>query len=182
MSEERPVLYFDVGSPWAWVAGEIAGGLPVWEPVLGAWLPGGAAFDGVDREAVAAAASEHGLLAPRFPERFPFDSELAMLAAAFARRTGRTVAFSLAAMRQAFTAGRDLSVEDNVLIAAAACELHPRAMLAALGIRAVGSALQEATDAAARRGVGELPALAVGDELVTGPAAVDRAAELQPTG
>ena len=44
-------------------------------------------------------------------------------------RSGSAVAFSLAAFRQAFAGGRDLSDPDNVLIAAAACELHPRAVL-----------------------------------------------------
>ena len=55
-----------------------------------------------------------------------------MRAATFAKQTGRTVSFSLAAFRQAFAAGRDLSDPDNVLIAAAACELHPRALLKAV--------------------------------------------------
>ena len=49
-----------------------------------------------------------------------------MRAATFAQQIGRTVAFSLAAFRQAFAAGRDLSDMDNVVIAAAACELHPK--------------------------------------------------------
>ena len=50
---------------------------------------------------------------------------IAMRVATFAKQTGRTVSFALAAFRQAFAAGRDLSDPDNVLIAAAACELHP---------------------------------------------------------
>ena len=53
----------------------------------------------------------------------------AMRAAVFAQQTGRVVAFSLAAFRQAFAGGRDLTDTDNVLLAAAACELHPRAVL-----------------------------------------------------
>ena len=65
------------------------------------------------------AAAPQGAAAPlRWPDPWPFDSELAMLAATFAKQTGRAVAFSLAAMRQAFAGGRDLSVPDNVLIAA----------------------------------------------------------------
>ena len=60
--------------------------------------------------------------------REPFPAEdlrWALLAATYAKWIGRGVAFSLAALRQAFAAGRDLSVRDNVLIAAAACEMHP---------------------------------------------------------
>ena len=62
-----------------------------------------------------------------WPEPFPSDSEWAMLVATYAKQIGRAVAFSLAAFRQAFAAGRDLSERDNVLIAAAACEMHPLA-------------------------------------------------------
>ena len=48
-----------------------------------------------------------------------------MLAATYAKQFGRAVAFSLAAFRQAFAGGRDLGDEITVLIAAAACEMHP---------------------------------------------------------
>src|SRR4051794_39735565 len=61
-----------------------------------------------------------GLMALRWPEPFPADTEWAMLAATYAKQIGRGVAFSLAAFRQAFAAGRDLSERDSVLIAAAA--------------------------------------------------------------
>jgi 2-hydroxychromene-2-carboxylate isomerase len=135
--------------------------VPVWEPVL-------AEPQEVDRAAVEHAAAAQGLPAPRWPEPFPFDSELAMLAATFAKQTGRAVAYSLAAMRQAFAAGRDLSVTDNVLIAAAACELHPRAVLKAIETRAVRDGL--------RRVKHEVPAIGLGDALFTGPAAVEEAA------
>jgi 2-hydroxychromene-2-carboxylate isomerase len=99
-----------------------------------------------------------------------------MLAATFARETGRATAFSLAAMRQAFAGGRDLSEVDNVLIAAAACELHPRAVLKALESRATGKALAAATDAARLAGVLEPPALRVGERLFSGPGALADAA------
>ena len=80
-----------------------------------------------------------------------------MRAATFAKQTGRTVSFALAAFRQAFAAGRDLSDPDNVLIAAAACELHPNAVLKAAGTEAVKGALREATDRAADLGVIGVP-------------------------
>jgi 2-hydroxychromene-2-carboxylate isomerase len=96
-----------------------------------------------------------------------------MLAATFAKHAGRGVAYSLAAMRQAFTAGRDLAVVDNVLIAAAACELHPRAVLKGIEARAVAEALDRASERAAALGVSELPALTDGDEVVAGPRLLD---------
>ncbi len=82
-----------------------------------------------------------------------------MRAATFAKQTGRTVSFALAAFRQAFAAGRDLSDPDNVLIAAAACELHPRALLKAVETEIVKRALREATDRAAELGVRGVPSL-----------------------
>ena len=64
-----------------------------------------------------------------------------MLAATYAKHIGRAVAFSLAAFRQAFAGGRDLGDEGTVLIAAAACEMHPTAVLKGIGLRSVTTAL-----------------------------------------
>jgi 2-hydroxychromene-2-carboxylate isomerase len=174
------VFHYDVGSPWCWLAGErvthALGAVPVWQPVLGAGLPGPARE--ADRGAVEAAAAAQGLPPLRWPDPWPFDSELAMLAATFAKQTGRAVAYSLAAMRQAFAAGRDLSSADNVVLAAAACELHPRAVLKAVETASVHDALSEATREAAAAGVCELPAIVVDGRVSAGPAAVEDAAAL----
>jgi 2-hydroxychromene-2-carboxylate isomerase len=168
---------YDVGSPWCWLAGErvahVLGVVPVWQPVLAAGLPGRGPEE-ADRPAVDAAAALQGLPPLRWPE--PFDSDLAMRAATFAKQAGRAVAFSLAAMRQAFAGGRDLSVPDNVLIAAAACELHPRAVLKGVETATVRHALDEATAAAAAAGVTELPAIVVDGRVFAGRTAVEDAA------
>jgi 2-hydroxychromene-2-carboxylate isomerase len=97
------------------------------------------------REDVERRAAAMGLQAVRWPDPFPFDSERAMLAATYAKQIGRAVAFSLAAFRQAYAAGRALDSDDNILIAAAACEMHPRAVLKALDTRGVRDALEEAS-------------------------------------
>src|SRR4051812_34312145 len=110
---------------------------------------------------------------PRWPEPYPVDSGLVMLAATFAKKSGRAVAFSLAAFRQAFAAGKDLSQQDNVLIAAAACELHPRAVLKGIETRSTRDDLQRATAAARASGVTELPALIRDDRVHQGAALVD---------
>ncbi|MFL5781106.1 MAG: DsbA family protein [Thermoleophilaceae bacterium] len=148
LTPDRPLFFYDLGSPWCWLAAEEVGGGPEWVPV--ALEPPG----NVDRRALEEAAP----MPVVWPEPFPFDSRLAMLAATFAKETGRAVAFSLAAFRQAFMAGRDLSEVDNVLIAAAACELHPRAVLKALESDRVAEALDAATERARSLGVTELPA------------------------
>jgi 2-hydroxychromene-2-carboxylate isomerase len=171
--DDGVTFYYDVGSPWCWLAGEriahVLGVVPVWQPVL---LGAGPA----DRAAVEGAAAAQGLPPPRWPDPYPFDSDLAMRAATFAKQTGRAVAFSLAAMRQAFAGARDLSVPDNVLIAAAACELHPRAVLKGVETASVRDALREATAAAREAGVDELPAVAQGGRVFSGPRAVEEAA------
>jgi len=118
----------------------------------------------IDRGEVERQAAEQRLPDLRRPQPFPFDSRHAVLAATFAKRTGRAVAFSLAAMRQAFNAGRDLSDLDNVLIAAAACELHPRAVLQGIESRAVAEALDAAAERAAALGVRELPAVVAAED------------------
>ena len=76
-------------------------------------------------------AAELGLQELRWPDPFPFDSALAMRAATYAKSIGRVVAFAQAAFRQAFAGGHTLGETDRVLIAAAACEMHPTAMLKA---------------------------------------------------
>lgn len=176
---------YDVGSPWCWLAGErvthVLGAVPVWQPVRAAGLNGGE-LEETDRAAVDAAAAVQGLPPLRWPEPWPFDSDLAMRAATFAKQAGRAVAFSLAAMRQAFAGGRDLSVPDNVLIAAAACELHPRAVLKGVETATVRQALEEATGAAARAGVRELPALVVDGRVFSGRTAVEDAATQTSSG
>ena len=102
---------------------------------------------------------------------------MAMRVATFAKQTGRTVSFALAAFRQAFAAGRDLSDPENVLIAAAACELHPKALLKAVQTEIVKSALREATEEAAELGVFGVPSLVVGGEVFWGDDRVEEAVE-----
>ena len=135
-----------------------AGELPAsteWEPVH---LPRPSPEP--DRSAIERLAAEQGLQAFRWPRRWPMDTRHAMLAATYAKRIGRVVAFSLAAFRQAFAGGRDLGDQDTLLIVGAACEIHPTALLKALEMRSVSDALDQATSRAVAAGVEALPALA----------------------
>ena len=112
-------------------------------------------------------------MALRWPPSFP-DGDLswATLAATYAKWIGRGVAFSLAALRQAFAAGRDLTVPDNVLIAAAACEMHPTALVKGAELRGTREALQANTERARADGVRTLPAMWVGGRLLEGERAI----------
>lgn len=157
---EQPVFYYDLGDPVCYlIAEQIMTALPVvpeWEPVF--WdEPEAWDHSELERRAVGL-----GIQALRWPEPWPLDSRRAMLAATYAKRIGRSVAFSLAAFRQAFAAGRDLADENTILIAGAACEMHPTALLKALATRSVADALEVATRRARTAGVRQLPAIQVG--------------------
>ena len=121
-----------------------------------------AALGGIDVGDVAARAP----MPLRLPNPFPADSRKAMLAAAFAKKSGRAVAFSLAAFRQAFAGGKDLGQDDNILIAGAACELHPRSLLQGLELRSTRAELDAGTTFARDHGVSDLPALVEGGRAV----------------
>src|SRR3954454_10404333 len=113
------------------------------------------------REDVERGATRLGLQPVRWPDPFPFDSEQAMLVATYAKQIGRAVAFSLAAFRQAYAAGRELDDPDTVLLAAAAREVHPAALEKGAGLASIRRRLDEATEAAAALGVLDVPAVRV---------------------
>src|SRR4051812_41251158 len=110
-------------------------------------------------------AHAQGLQPLRWPEAWPFDSEPVMLAAAYARGIGKVAAFTLAAFRQAYAGGTDLSKPDGVIVAAAACEMHPRAVLRALESKAVEHALHECTERAIEAGVTQVPAVRIAGQV-----------------
>jgi len=186
-------FYFDLGSPYAYLASERISGLfseaglaqPEWQPILlgglfkrfgrDSWANGPGRKEGmaeVERRAL-----DYGLPPLAWPDPWPGNTLLAMRAATFAKQTCRTVSFSLAAFRQAFAAGRDLSDPDNALIAAAACELHPKAVLKAVQTEIVKDSLRGATDRAAELGVRGVPSLTVGGEVFWGDDRVEEAIE-----
>lgn len=180
MATPQAVFYYDLGSPDCYlVAEQLSGTLPTmpeWEPVLAADLH--LAAHGMDRGLVERLAAHHGLQPVRWPTRWPPDTRLAMRAATYAKQIGRGVAFSLAAFRQAFAGGRDLSDRDTVLIAAAACEMHPTALLKAIGLRSVGQALDRASSRARDDGVDALPSLRLGERVLSGAGLLEQAMEV----
>jgi 2-hydroxychromene-2-carboxylate isomerase len=182
-----PAFYFDLGNPDAYLLAErVLQTMPVateWIPVLAADLPGAESFDAFrcaeERDIVlggfVSAAERRGLQPLRWPSPFPFDASFAMRAATYARQIGRTVPFALAAFRQAFAGGRILDA-DGVLIAAAACEMHPAAVLKATELRSVREALRAATASAVELGVRDVPAIVVGEQVFHGDAGLAAAA------
>jgi 2-hydroxychromene-2-carboxylate isomerase len=183
-SEPGVAFYFDLGSPYAYLSAERISRLfadaelaqPEWKPVLlgglfarfarGSWSLTDAREAGM-RE-VERRARAQALQPVRWPEPFPANTLHAMRVATYAKSIGRTVSFALAAFRQAFAGGRDLTDPDNVAIAAAACELHPNAIAKGAGSAAVKARLREETDRAGDRGVFGVPAVVAGDEVFWG--------------
>jgi 2-hydroxychromene-2-carboxylate isomerase len=194
MTAARPVFYFDLGSPYAYLAAERIAAVfdqagaeqPEWQPVLLGGL-----FRRFDRDSWAKGperarglaecerrASAYGLPPIRWPEPFPGNTLFAMRVATFAKEIGRTVSFSLAAFRQAFAAGRDLSEPDNVLLAAASSELHPHAVETAVARDAIKVRLREATERAGDLGVMGVPSVVVGDRVLWGDDRLEEAAAI----
>jgi 2-hydroxychromene-2-carboxylate isomerase len=188
LAKEIPVFYFDLGSPYSYLAAERVNQVlpepPVWQPILlgGLFkLLGRRSWAETDEREKGMAeverrARERGLPPVRWPDPWPGNMLYAMRVAMFAARTGRAVAFALAAFRQAFAAARDLSDPENVMLAAAACELHPRSVMAGAESQAVKDALREATERAADRGVQGVPSVALGRTVFWGDDRLEDAA------
>jgi 2-hydroxychromene-2-carboxylate isomerase len=194
MTAPDAAFYFDLASPLAYLAAErilhVLPGPVQWQPVLARDLPGAETFDAfrchededVFRVDVARRARSLALQPLRWPAEFPFDSTLAMRAATYAKSIGRTVPFAQAAFRQAFAGGRSLGEPDNVLIAAAACEMHPAAVLKGAELISVRAQLDATTAAAAQAGVSDVPAVRIGTHVFVGEDALKRASALGRTG
>lgn len=188
MPGAQPLFLYDLASPDCYLAMErvveALGTVPELVPVRLVDVPGAGALDAfrcaeeetiwradVERRAVA-----QGVPALRWPDPWPPDTGFATRVATYAKGIGKVAAFSLAAFRQAFAGGRDLSDPNVVLIAAAACEMHPRAVLAAAELRGTAEAVERAHARAAALGVRSVPAVAVGEDVFEGPDALERAA------
>jgi 2-hydroxychromene-2-carboxylate isomerase len=177
MPDPDAAFYFDLASPLAYLAAEhVLQTLQIraeWQPVLARELSGEESFDRVKIER---AAREQDLQPLKWPDPFPFDSALAMRVATYAKSIGRTVPFVQAAFRQAYAGGRSLEDPDFVVIAAAACEMHPAAVLKGAELRSVKAQLSSTTAQAAQEGITGVPAVRIGAKIFVGAHAVEEAA------
>ena len=193
MSGPPAAFYYDFSSPYSYLAAERISGLfaeaqveqPEWQPIsFGHVLkttgrrPWSFEEDrSADFAEIQRRADDRGLPKVLYPEGWPIEnySLNPVRAAVYAKESGRVVSFSLACFRQIFAGGRDMSDVDNVLVAAAACELHPKAVLKGIETQSVKDKLRAATDEAIERGVEGIPTIAVGDRLFWGDDELERA-------
>ena len=187
-------FYYDFSSPYSYLAAERISGLfaeaeveqPEWRPIsFGHVLKESGrrpwSFE-EDKEAdfaeIQRRADERGLPRVVYPEGWPIEnySLNPLRAATYAKESGRVVSFSLAAFRQVFAAGRSMQDLDNVLIAAAACELHPNAVTKGMETASIKEKLKAATAEAIELGVEGIPTVAVGRELFWGDDELEEAA------
>lgn len=178
-------FFYDFATPASYLALErlvaTLGGVPELVPVrrrdLEEPAPRRPADDDVSaRSALAELVAARGLQPLRWPAGWPFDDELALRAATYARGIGKVAAFSFAALRQTYAGGADLSQEQTVLIAAAACEIHPRALLTGMDTKGTLAALDRAGAEAREAGVRDLPATVVRGEVHVGDEGLETAA------
>jgi 2-hydroxychromene-2-carboxylate isomerase len=194
---DRATFYYDFSSPYSYLAAERISGLfaeaeleqPEWQPISFGHIlqstgrrPWSLPPEGPDPDHVAEVqrrADERGLPKVIYPEGWPMDnySLNPIRAAIYAKESGRVVSFTLACFRQVFAGGRDMSDVDNVLVAAAACELHPNAVMKGIETKSVKDKLRAATDEALARGVEGIPTIAVGDELFWGDDRLEEAVQ-----
>jgi 2-hydroxychromene-2-carboxylate isomerase len=194
---ERATFYYDFSSPYSYLAAERISGLfaeaeleqPEWQPISFGHIlratgrrPWSLPPEGPDPEHLAEVqrrADERGLPQVLYPEGWPMEnySLNPVRAAIYAKESGRVVSFTLACFRQVFAAGRDMSDLDNVLLAAAACELHPNAVLKGIETQSVKDKLRAATDEALERGVEGIPTIAAAGELFWGDDKLEEAVE-----
>lgn len=185
---DAPTLYFDLGSPYAYLALErakaVLGRAPELEPVLlGAifrWR-GRGSWGRTDERSVGMAevrrrAHRYGLPALVWPTAWPTDGLAAMRAATWARHQGCAGPFAQAVFRRQFAEGGDIADPAVLADCAVRAGLNPADMTAALSDPEVKDALRLATQRAWDAGVRGIPSLRVGSAIFYGDDRLEAAA------
>jgi 2-hydroxychromene-2-carboxylate isomerase len=183
-----PVLYFDLASPYAYLAVARAARVlpqpPELEPILvgaifklrgrGSWAA--TADRGMRMAEIEARAKRYGLPPLVWPRAWPANALSAMRAATWAKEQGRGAEFATAVYRAEFARGQDPA--DIGLLAACADEvgLDGRALADAIQQPAIKDKLRCATTAAWEAGVRGVPTLIVGDAVYFGDDQLEMAA------
>ncbi|MGN6372146.1 MAG: 2-hydroxychromene-2-carboxylate isomerase [Solirubrobacteraceae bacterium] len=183
-------FYFDLGSPFAYLAAErlhdVFDGRVEWRPVsLGAlfkltgrssWSLGDPARRQAGMVEVERRARAYGLPPVRWPDPWPGNYLMAMRAVTFAHREGRGHEFTMQAFRNAFREGSDLSTPKEIRRAAADAGLDPWAVERATQESDVKLALRDTTATAHQLGVFGVPTIVIDGELFWGDDRLEDAA------
>ena len=187
---QRPTFYFDLSSPYAYLAARrvdrVLDVRPVWQPIVfGAiiqrdgrvpWSFGDAREENFAE--IARRAEERGLPAMTYPPGWPRDSYSVnrLRAAVVAGDEGVMQEFTWNAFHMMFAENRALADVAEVVEAAKRSGLDPDAVREGIASQDVKDRLRAATDEAYERGVRGVPTVAVGDELFWGDDRLEDAA------
>ncbi len=169
-------FYFDVGSPYAYLAAERLGTLlpePIaWQPVLlgglfkltgrGSWALGDYRRRQAGMAEIERRARSYQLPPMRWPDPWPTNYLFAMRVVTYAFAVGRGREMALRAFRNAFQRGVDLSIPAHVLEAASEAGLERGEVERATQDPAIKRTLRDATDRAHSAGVFGVPTVAMG--------------------
>jgi 2-hydroxychromene-2-carboxylate isomerase len=169
-------FYFDVGSPYAYLAAErvdrVLPGPVQWQPVLlgglfkltgrSTWALGDYRRRQRGMAEIERRARDYGLPPIMWPDPWPTDYLAAMRVVTYAFRVGRGREFVARAFADAFARGRDLSISAHIIDAASRAGLDRGEAEEATRDPEIKTALREATEAAHARGVFGVPTVAVG--------------------
>jgi 2-hydroxychromene-2-carboxylate isomerase len=183
-------FYFDVGSPYAYLAGErVESLLPEparWQPVLlgglfkltgrSSWALGDYRRRQAGMAEIERRARSYGLPPIMWPDPWPTDYLGAMRVVTWAFATGHGHETARRLSRAAFQRGRELGIEAHVLAATSEVGLDRAEARDAMRDPEIKAALREATESAHARGVFGVPTVAVGDELFWGDDRLEDAA------
>jgi 2-hydroxychromene-2-carboxylate isomerase len=184
----RPQLFFDLGSPYAYLAVERAAGLfgvePVLEPILLGpifALRGHGSWAHTDTRAVNVAEVERRAAAAAlppvaWPPGWPPNTLRAMRAVLWAAHLGRGDAFARAAFRHAFVRGADLGELGALREVARAVGLPDAGLEGAIADPAIKQELKDRTARAIDLGVRGVPTAAVAGRLFYGDDHLEEAA------
>ncbi len=186
----QPVLYYDLGSPYAYLAVERAErvlGLELrLQPILlgavfvergwGSWSQTPKRAENIAE--IELRAKAYGLPELRWPSGWPPNTLRAMRAAVWADKLGAGKEYARAAFRAAFVDGRDLGDVEVIAEVGASVGLDAEDLEAALRNESVKSSLQRATADAIAAGVRGVPSLRIGAQVFYGDDQLAEAADV----
>jgi 2-hydroxychromene-2-carboxylate isomerase len=188
LATQAPVLFFDLGSPYAYLALEraesVLGRAPDLQPVLlgaifakrgfGSWAETSARVGRAVE--IEGRANQYGLPPLQWPAVWPANGLKAMRCAIWAKQQGAVEEFAKAVFRREFAEGGDISERDLLLECASEVGLNSADAVNAMELPEIKQSLRDATDAAWDTGVRGVPSLEQGGSIFYGDDQLELAA------